>query len=268
MGYKTILIHVEPTSASEARLQAAVEFAGKLDAQLIGLGGRAPMIQVAPLAMAEGGAFAVETWAEGEARSLAEVEAAFRMVAPGAIWRAAPDYPTHALCENAAGADLIITGLERAAADFAPVAADTVLRAGLPVIALPAGHPQIGFERIVVAWKDTREARRAVSDALPLLRRASEVAVVSVSTHSGAAATPASIDNLMDRFARHGVNALAEAVSTGRDPGEKLISFANSRRADLIVAGAFGHSKTGEWLLGGMTQTLLECSTLPVLFSH
>ncbi|MCI3130903.1 universal stress protein [Phenylobacterium aquaticum] len=268
MSYKTILVHLEPTPASEARLQAAVEFAGKLDAELIGLGGRASMIQAAPLAMAEGGSYAVEAWAEDEARSLAEVEATFRRLGGGATWRAVPDYPTDAMCDNAAGVDLIITGLERAAADFAPDAADTVLRAGLPVIALPAGHPQIGFERIVVAWKDTREARRAVSDALPLLRRAGEVAIVSVSTHSGAAATPASIDNLISRLARHGVNAVVEPVSTRRDPADKLISFATSRRADLIVSGAFGHSKAGEWLLGGMTQTLLECSPLPVLFSH
>jgi nucleotide-binding universal stress UspA family protein len=268
MSYKTILVHVEPTPASDARLRAAVEFAGKQDAELIGLGGRARMIQAAPLAMLEGGSFAVETWAKGEADELAEAEASFRKVAPDAIWRAAPDYPTHALCDNAAGADLLIMGLERLAADFAPDTADTVLRAGLPVIALPTGYPQIGFERIVVAWKDTREARRAVSDALPLLRRASEVTVVSISTHSSPAATPASIDNLLHRLGRHGVKAVAEPVSTRRDTGDELVSFATSRRADLIVAGAFGHGKAGEWLLGGMTQTLLECSPAPVLFSH
>jgi nucleotide-binding universal stress UspA family protein len=268
MSYRTLLVHMEPTTTSETRLQAAVEFAAKLGAGIIGLAGSASMIQVAPLAVAEGGGYPLEAWAEGETRSLDEVEATFRKLAPGAVWRAAPGYPTDALCENAAGADLIITGLGRAGADFAPDAADTVLRAGLPIIALPAGHPQIGYERIVVAWKDTREARRAVSDALPLLRRASEVAVVSVSSHSGAAATPASITNLMDRLGRHGVNAVYEPVTTRRDAADKLISFATSRQADLIVAGAFGHSKAGEWLLGGMTQTLLECSPLPVLFSH
>lgn len=268
MSYKTILMHVEPTPGSEARLQAAAELSDKLGAQLIGLGGRASMIRVAPLAVAEGGSYAVQTWAEDEAHALAEVEATFHRVAPGAIWRRAPDYPTDALCDNAAGADLIITGLERAGTDFAPNAADTVLRSGLPVLALPAGHLQIGVERLVIAWKDTREARRAVSDALPLLRRASEVAVVSVSTGSGVAATPASIENLINRLARHGVNAVVEPVSTRHDAGEKLINFATSRRADLIVAGAFGHSRAGEWLFGGMTQTLLECSTLPVLFSH
>jgi nucleotide-binding universal stress UspA family protein len=268
MSYKAVLVHVESTPASEARLQAAVAFARELGAVLIGLGGRASMIQTAPLAVAEGGGYAVEAWAADEASALAEVEATFRKAAPNAIWRAAPDYPTGALCDNAASADLIITGLERAAADFAPDAANTVLRAGLPVIAVPAGHPQIGFERIVVAWKDTREARRAVSDALPLLRRASEVAVVSISNHSSAAATPASIENLMDRLTRHGVRAVVEQVSTRHDPGDQLIRYATSHQADLIVAGAFGHSKAGEWLLGGMTQTLLECSTLPVLFSH
>lgn len=268
MSYRTILVHVEPSPASEAHLQAAAEFSARLGAELIGLGGREPLIMAEPLAADFGGGFAVEACAEADASLLADAEARFRKLAPGGVWRPAASYPTDALCDNAAGADLIITGLERAPRDFAPDPADTVLRAGLPVIALPAHHRQIGFERIVVAWKDTREARRAVSDALPLLRRAREVIVASVSGQSGTAATSASINNLLHRLARHEVKAAAEPVSTRHDPADKLLSVAVSHKADLMVAGAFGHSKAGEWLLGGMTQTLLEQSSLPVLFSH
>lgn len=268
MSYKTILIHVEPSPASEARLQAAVGLAAKLQAELVGVGGREPLIAVEPLAADFGGAYGVEACAEADASLLAEAEASFRKLAPGAIWRSAARYPTDALCDNAARADLVIVGLEHAPRDFAPNPAETVLRVGLPVIALPAQHSEIAYERIFIAWKDTREARRAVSDALPLLQRARDVTVVSASTPSDMAVTKASVDNLMDRLARHGVTARAEVRSTRRDPGDELVNFAASGGADLIVAGAFGHSRAGEWLLGGVTQTLLEQSSSAVLFSH
>lgn len=268
MSYKTILIHVQPSPASEARLQAAVKLAEKLQAELVGVGGREPLIAVEPLAADFGGAYGVEACAEADARLLAEAEASFHKLAPGAIWRPAARVPTDALCDNAAGADLVIVGLEHVPRDFAPNPAETVLRAGLPVIALPVQHSAIAYERILIAWKDTREARRAVSDALPLLQAANEVTVVSISTRSETAATRASVDNLMNRLARHGVMARAEFVSTRGDPGDGLVHFVASRGADLIVAGAFGRSRAGEWLLGGVTQTLLEQSSSAVLFSH
>lgn len=267
MSYKSLLIHVEATPASDARLRAAVAFATQLDAEIVGLGGREPLIMVEPLVADFGGGYAVEACAEADAQLLADAEARFRKLAPAGLWRPAARLPSDALCEHAAGADLIITGLDRTPRDFAPDPAETVLRAGLPVIVLPAHHPQIGFERIVIAWKDTREARRAVSDALPLLRRAAKVTVVSVSTHDEPARPP-SIDKLLDRLSGHGVQAAVEPISARHDPGAKLISAAIARNAELIVAGAFGHSRAGEWLLGGMTQSLLERSTLPVLFSH
>ena len=266
MDSKTLLIHVQPSPASEACLEAAVELAAKLGAELVGLGGREPLIRVEPLAADYGGGYAVEAAAEADRRLLTDAEASFRNLAPGSLWRAVARYPTDALCENAAGADLVIIGLGRAARDFAPDPAQTVLRAGLPVIAMPAGQRRLGCERIIIAWKDTREARRAVSDALPLLRRAREVSIVSVATRSEKAVAPAEI--LVTRLARHGVKAALESVSTRHDPADRLIKVALSQGADLMVAGAFGHSRAGEWLLGGMTQSLLEQSALPVLFSH
>lgn len=267
MSFKSILIHVEPSSASKARLSAVVAFAAKLDAELVGLGGRAPLTEAVPLAADLGGGYGMEASAEADAALLADAEAQFRKLAPAGVWRSTASVPIDALCEHAAGADLIVTGLELTSRNFAPDPAQTVLRAGLPVIAVPEQHPQIAFERIVIAWKDTREARRAVGDALPLLRRAREVTVLSVTEHKEPA-SPSSMDNLVGRLARHGVAAAVKRVSSKHDPGAKLIDFALSRSADLIVAGAFGHSRAGEWLLGGMTQSLLARSTLPVLFSH
>jgi nucleotide-binding universal stress UspA family protein len=268
MNYKTILVHVEPTQGSLARLQAVAAFAKEIGAEIIGLGGRRPLSEAEPLAAAFGGGLAVQASEAIEAAELAEAEAAFRRLAPGGEWRRSAEAPLSSLCEMAASADLIVTGLERTSPDFAPSTAEAVLRAGVPVLALPEQHPRISTDRILVAWKNTREARRAVTDALPLLRRAAHVSIVSVSTPQEAPARAKSIDDILQRLARHGLSASRHALPTRRDPAEEILDFAVADKVGLIVAGAFGHTRAGEWLLGGMTQSLLEQSMLPIFFSH
>jgi nucleotide-binding universal stress UspA family protein len=268
MSYKTLLLHVEPTDASRARLRVVADFAKDIGAEVIGLGGRRPLIEAEPLVATFGADVAVRTATEFEAAELAESESAFHRLVPGGDWRTSAGVPVESFCEVAAGVDLVITGLERSSPDFAPATAATIMRAGIPVLALPVQQARISTDRIVIAWKNTREARRAVSDALPLLRRAQNVCVVSISAPSDAAASASSVDDVLQRLARHGVRASHEALSTRHDPARELLRFAVSRKDDLIVTGGFGHSRAGEWLLGGMTQSLLEQSTLPILFSH
>jgi len=268
MSYKTLLLHVEPTEASRIRLQAVADFAKDIGADVIGLGGRRPLIEAEPLVATFGAGVAVQVSSEMEAADLAECEAAFRRLAPGGAWLASTAAPLDSLCEVAAGADLVVTGLERNPADFAPQTASVIMRAGVPVLALPASRTRISTDRIVVAWKNTREARRAVSDALPLLRRAQHVCVVSVQAPSDQAPSAVSTEQLLRRLMQHGVRASHETLSTRRDPAQELLRFALANDYDLIVAGGFGRSRAGEWLLGGMTQSLLEQASLPVLFSH
>jgi nucleotide-binding universal stress UspA family protein len=133
--------------------------------------------------------------------------------------------------------------------------------------------PAVGrFERVgrrvLVAWNASREAARALGDALPLLVDAQAVTVLSI----GSTAT---IDNehrgadVTRRLARHGITATAAAsIAKDADVGDVLLSRAADHGADLIVMGAYGHSRTREWLLGGAARHLLRHMTVPVLMAH
>ena len=135
--------------------------------------------------------------------------------------------------------------------------------AGPPVLAVPPGVT-FNAKRIVIAWKNTREARRAVWDALPLLTRAENVRVLCF------ASDPApEMSNVVERLRLHNVPAEAEVrAGTESSVADDLLAAAQAMGAGLIVAGAYGHSRLREWALGGVTQGLLRDAQLPVLFSH
>jgi nucleotide-binding universal stress UspA family protein len=124
---------------------------------------------------------------------------------------------------------------------------------------------------VVVAWKDTREACRAVSDALPFLQRAQTVHLVEICDSKDAA--PAATTRLADvagYLLRHSVNATVSVGINEEDAtaAHYLLDVAERHDADLIVAGAYGHSRFQEWVFGGFTRALLAQTARAVLFSH
>ncbi len=122
----------------------------------------------------------------------------------------------------------------------------------------------------MVAWDASREAARAVSDALPILERASSVAVVSVNPRSrdfGHGDVPGA--DIALHLARHGVKVDVQRIETrDLDVGNALLSHVASESADLLVMGGYGHSRLREMVLGGATRTILGEMTVPVLMSH
>ena len=146
-----------------------------------------------------------------------------------------------------------------------------ILGAGRPVLVVPyAGRFATIGERVLLAWNATREATRAANDALPFLRRATRVAVLSVNPRGGPGghgAVPGA--DIALHLARHGVRAEAASIATdevGID--DMLLSQAADSGADLIVMGAYGHSRLGELVLGGATRHILRQITVPVFMSH
>jgi nucleotide-binding universal stress UspA family protein len=122
---------------------------------------------------------------------------------------------------------------------------------------------------VLVAWKDTREARRAVHDALPILRQADEVQVLAIhEAEASSSAVLSGANEVVNWLARHGVTAVASAQPDYDSVGRSIEGAATDMDADLVVAGAFGHSRFMEWLLGGVTRHLLRSPALNVLFSH
>ena len=144
-----------------------------------------------------------------------------------------------------------------------------VLYSARPTLILPyAGRFDTIGSNAMVAWDDSRESARAVNDALPLLRRATRVQVVSWSDAEDAAALRPRLDALRQWLMWHGVAAEMRVETSGIAIGEAMLSRAADLGADLIVMGAYGHTRWAERWLGGATRGLLQAMTVPVLMSH
>jgi nucleotide-binding universal stress UspA family protein len=268
MKYKAVLVHVESSIESDVRLHAAVDLARQFDATLIGVGGGEPLYIDNSIIAAYDDGSSIRNMDRLDSAELADAEARFRMATgllqSGAIWRSGRDYPDRALQACAAGADLIVASAQRGPKTSTAAVCDVVLRAGIPVVAVPTNLPAIRTKNIVVAWKNTREARRAVSDALPLLIAAENVTVLCVCSPTEASADYTGLDDVISRLTRHGARAMAKRLERASPTVfDALTKFAEAQSADLIVAGAYGHSRLGEWILGGVTQDLLDGSSAP-----
>jgi nucleotide-binding universal stress UspA family protein len=266
MTYKSLIIHVEPTDAGRERLRAAIEIARALGARLIGIGARALN------AMPDPTGISIVKLKEETRSDLAQAELLFRdearSLGSASLWRAEIDFPTQVLLRHAGGADLIVSGrwVEGHPPETRAGTADLIMGAGLPVLVLP-DNVRLDFAKIVVAWKDTREARRAVWDALPLLKRADDVRVLRFAGQEPETGTGITV--VAERLRLHGVPATPEARNRGASSVAKtLLQVADAIGAGLIVAGGYGHSRLREWVLGGVTQGLLQESSKCMLFSH
>jgi len=186
-------------------------------------------------------------------------------------WRVAEGDIVRVASEHARYADLTVLpqgmDLGFASADLARLPEEMALGVGRPVLVIPryGSFPKVGG-RVLVAWNGTREATRAVHDALPLLRRAEQVTVLSIDP-DGEGRLPGADVSL--HLTRHGVTVQAATI-TGADVavGDILLSYAADHDIDLIVMGAYGHSRLREMVLGGATRTVLRHMTAPVLMSH
>lgn len=148
---------------------------------------------------------------------------------------------------------------------------DVLFRSGRPLLLLPAGSPRThGWDRILIAWNASAEATRAVACALPLLKAASHVRIVTVdAAPSKAGHGEAPGRELAAYLARRGVRAeVSNLDGLGRDHAQRLSEAALDFSADMIVMGAYGHSRAREFILGGVTRDLLGASPLPLFLSH
>jgi nucleotide-binding universal stress UspA family protein len=275
--YKTILVHVDAGKTTPARLDIAVELAGASGAHL------ACLYAVRTEPMPSGAIEAREMMLEARKRTQAEnLQAARRafdecMRRTGferAEWRASAADPLDAVMLHARYADLVVIGQlnpEWESGVDKDFERSLPLAVGRPVLVVPYVFERrpIG-RRILVAWNASREAARAVSDALPLLQRAAQVDVVAFEpVKSGADHGEEPGADIALYLARHGVKVTVSRVDApDLDVGNQLLSRAFDLSADLIVMGAWGHSRLRELILGGVTRTLLESMTVPVLMAH
>jgi nucleotide-binding universal stress UspA family protein len=151
------------------------------------------------------------------------------------------------------------------------IAESVIFGSGRPVLILPnASKHSDGFElgRVVVGWDFSQPASRAVADALPILEKAKRVDLVTV-TNEKVLRGKRSTADLAKNLACHGIDVSIETVdAAGRKIGDVLASYALAHKADILVMGAYGHSRLREFILGGATRSMLSHPPIPILFSH
>ena len=206
---------------------------------------------------------------------LAEVEqkkAFEEMVARSGIswvWRNLEVPLTSRVARHARRADLVLLFRPGRSASIVD-AARIVMESGRPAILMPSDQRRspLPFGRIVVAWNGSREASRAVHDAMPFLQQAERVVVATVPETSLFVEEHEPGPDICDHLARHGVRSeLHRPATTEQEPGAALLSVAAAASADLIVAGCYGHMRLTEFIFGGVSRTLLESATIPLLLS-
>jgi len=278
MAYATLMVHLEFGGSNAGLLRIAADLADRCHASVIGVGVCQPL---QPVYSNMGDWYisgdVVEFDREEIEREDKVAEAEFRGAmkdhARAVEWRSSVTYRALSdyLAMQSRCADLIITGVSPSALANASRHSDTtnlILQAGRPVLIVPKGGDKLRLERIVIGWKDTREARRAAFDALPLLKWATHVAVVEIAAEPELASARARLADVVGWLERHGVAASPVAArSNGADAAE-LNEIVQRQGADLIVAGAYGHNRLREWVLGGVTRDLLLRADRCVLVSH
>jgi nucleotide-binding universal stress UspA family protein len=131
------------------------------------------------------------------------------------------------------------------------------------------GHVKPIGKKVLIGWKSGREAARAVHDAMPILVGADDVEVLTIDPERDVDGINEPAAAITHHLVRHGVPATAKHTISGDIPeGDVLLNYASDKNADLIVVGGYGHSRASEFILGGVTRTLLTEMTVPVLFSH
>lgn len=272
-AFRTILLHVQDNRAALPRLDSAVGIADRLGATLVGLGaeGIDPMVYSDGYGLSGGW---IGDYQAAVAADLERARVAFEERAAGIShrWEACQADPLPMLCELARSADLLIAGAGPAHDRGQHRYCDTgqlTLESGRPVLVVPEGGGRLRATAVVVAWKDTRESRRALSDALPFLKDAEEVLIVEVCSRDEVADAEARLADLCSGLKRHGVTAKsAVRVAHPAAVAFELNTAADAFGADLIVAGAYGHSRLGEWVFGGVTRELVSGAERFLLLSH
>ncbi len=273
MTYSTLMVHLELEHTNDARLRIAGDLAEKFEAKLIGIAASDPRPPYY-----RNGAF-VHSLIERErneiAKRMSETEERFRAAVKDRArkieWRCAMARPTEYVAREARAADLVITGANRDGALLDPQLrldpSDLVMQAGRPVFVVPPEAEHLKLKHVLIAWKDTREARRAVSDALPLLHKAKYVDVIEVAEGDvSQGAAQHHVNDVVAWLVRHNISAVGRVSQVPDDPDAIENLWKNG--VDLVVAGAYGHTRFREWVIGGVTRKLITQSQHCSFLAH
>lgn len=268
--YRSLLVCLEPGGDNSAILHAAGEFADLFGAHVVGVGAA----ELPELLSDEGTAVMTVSTRDRPAieRELEKCAADFRSALQGHSleWRSSVSFEGAAdyIVRQARCADLIVSrGVTRGRACDADIG-KLAIKAGRPLLLVPGSAQSFSLGRAVIAWKDTREARRAVFDAVPFLQLADQVTLLSVTGEDRQSEVQKQLAEVGQWLARHGITAEEVVVPTTASRPGYLHAELLSRRCDFLVAGAYGHTRLDEWVFGGVTRDILLEAERLTLVSH
>jgi len=274
---RSILVHVDSSPRSRVRMRYAHALAERYDASVTVLFAVTPADLQFPYAAGAGFSMSAsqqefELDRRRSARAL--FDAARAEPLPRLQWdELRRDEALNVFARRALYCDLLVLGQREPTGEMVPdVPSDFVesvlVDSGKPALLLPyIGAPDRVAQTVLVAWKPTREAARALTAALPLLRGAAQVHLAMWSDDDRAAEATSAL--IQGHLRDHGIHAHVHRYGeAGRDVGNHLLSMASDLGADLLVMGSYGHSRAREWVLGGATRTVLQSMTVPVLMVH
>lgn len=281
MAYKTILVHLNDKRRAARLLAPAVALAAKWNAHLIGLHVFPAVPRLYPLGLNIGGdvvgeiATTLRTDAEQIRAVFDRVTANQPFVAEWACFKAVNSDLAEVVMSHGRAADLIVASQSDPDWELSPVfdfPERLAVEGGRPVLVVPnSGHFDSIGRNITVAWNGSRESARAVFDAMPLLTAADEVRVLGVAEDKLAADGGSRLPDtsIAATLARHGVKTTALAADPGnKDVPAEILRRVADAEGDLLVMGAYGHSRLSEFVFGGATRHIARHMAVPTLFSH
>jgi nucleotide-binding universal stress UspA family protein len=272
MRYKTILVQLDIDASAIPRLSFAWDLARRFDANLIGFCAAEPHMLVPGDVDGTAAVGLVQEQVEEIEGLLKAREAEFRRLAGDsdrASWRSEVGEPTRFLVLHSRAADLVVMGQshEWNNRNRTVDPGELILSSGRPILFARRDHRPMTAENVLVAWKDTREARRAIADAMPFLIGARQV-LVAATDEGERAVVRDSVADVAGFLTRHGVKARSEVLDVGRaDTSEALLQASVEIGADLTISGGYGHSRLREWIFGGVTRAFLADASVNRLMS-
>jgi nucleotide-binding universal stress UspA family protein len=271
-----LLVHLELGKPNTALLKIAGDLAARLKAAVIGIAVCQPMRIIyndgyVPADVIEQDRIQIDAEI---AAAEAEFRAALATRTSTVEWRSGVTYTSLSeyLAKEACCADLLITGVDQNASLFDTSRhvdiGDLVMQAGRPCLIVPAAAEALPLKHVIVGWKDTGETRRAIRDAVPLLKAAGQVTIVAIAAEEDHPAATLRLQDVVGWLKRHDITATPIVSPSTGDDVARLNAIVQERGADLLVAGAYGHSRVREWALGGVTRDLLLRAGRCAMVSH
>jgi len=276
MSLTSILLALQPGQNNQPLLTAGAALAARFGAHVEGIALAHPL-RVSPSDVYLASDLAVEDRSL-RMEQMQTAEAAFRQAmqgqAPSIAWHAdltSADVATE-IDAHARASDFIMVASEgqqspgEAALSFR--IGDLIMQAGRPVLVVPPVGAETRLQHGLIAWKDSAPARRALADSLPLLRKCRQVTITEIVPESELAEARRRLRLIAGWLARHGIESSQHPAAAVGDDAGRLQQIATEQKADLLIAGAYAHSRMQEWIFGGVTRTLLSRPRLCTLLSH